>query len=225
MFGQKLLFNTPKSENSLSENQKITKDLTETYTFTKYFQQSTFDLNSDLEFDISSENQVTAKHSKTITYSNGSFSSVYTIKDPDAELVFSKWGDIITGMYLTENGKKYIFHQTSSNIFSISEVNESQFNSKQSQLDFITPEFLEQKLNNNVCLEATAVCQASTIDVLVVYTTAAKTAWGGAPQSNSFIATSITNFNNALANSGVSNVTINLVYTGEVICKYKYFTL
>ncbi|WP_312075443.1 M12 family metallo-peptidase [Chryseobacterium sp.] len=218
VFGQKLLFTNEIAETSLSENQKITKELSKDYNFTKYYQENTFNLDSDSDFvfDIGNK-RIVAKYVKKIRYSNGSFSAVYEIKNhTDEELVFSDSEGVMTGMYLSEDGKKYIFQQTDSKIFSISEVNETKINSKDSQLDFIKPDFLTQKLNDNVCSESTAICPTSTIDVLVVYTTAAKTAWGGASQSNSFIATSITNFNNALVNSGVSNVNINLVYTGEI---------
>jgi hypothetical protein len=51
---------------------------------------------------------------------------------------------------------------------------------------------------------------------MVVYTNAARAVWGGVSQSNSFVATAITNFNTALLNSGVTNTTINLVFSGEI---------
>jgi len=88
---------------------------------------------------------------------------------------------------------------------------------KDSTTDFILNDSsVSQKVNANICSETTAICPATTIDVLIVYTLAASAAWGGDAQSNSFVATAITNFNTALINSGVTNTTINLVYSGQV---------
>lgn len=216
LMAQTTIFGLEVNENNVSENQKVNKELSKTYSATKYFQQLSFDLASDLKFTLFNNAEITAKYVKTFTYSNGSSSAIYTIVGhPNAELVFSKHHQIITGMYTSDEGKKYVFHQTGTSIFAVSEVHETQFNTRDSQLDFINTS-VQQKINSNVCLEATEICSATTIDVMVVYTEAAKNGWGGASQSNSFIATAITNFNTALINSGVTNTTINLVYTGEI---------
>lgn len=215
-FAQKNILTQEISAFTLSESQKVSKELSSTYASTKYYKENDFDINSDLSFNLGDNLKINAKFVKSYTYSNESHSAVYNIENhPNAELVLSKYGNTITGMYSSEEGKKYIIHQTDTHIFAVSEVSNTQFNTKDSQLDFINTS-VQQKLNNDVCLETTAVCTATTIDVLVVYTEAAKNGWGGASQSNSFLATAITNFNTALTNSGISNVTINLVYAGEI---------
>lgn len=223
IFGQTKLFQNQLSENNLAANQKVSNSLASTYKSTKYYLHTNFDLKSDLEFILPSSNKnIVAKYSKTYKYSNGSESAVYRIVgEPDAEFVLSKHDNIVTGMYASAAGGKVIFHQTHANIIAVSVVNEAALINQDSKDDFIninaTSTARSTLANANICLATTPECANSTVDVLIVYTTDAKTAWGGAAQSNSFTATAITNFNTALTNSGVTNVNINLVYTGEIL--------
>jgi hypothetical protein len=216
---QNRIFQNQISENNLNIQQKISAGLASTYISTKYVQQSSFDMKSDIEVVLPTDKIIKAQFTRSFFYSNNTESSVYSVhNEPKSELVFSKSGNIITGMYSSESGEKVIFHQTAANVFAVSVVSDAKLISQDSKSDFILNESaINQKVNANVCLDTTPVCPATTIDVLVVYTSAARTAWGGVAQSNSFIATAITNFNTALINSGVSNVTINLVYAGEIL--------
>lgn len=218
VFGQNKIFQHAVSESSLNAHQKISTNLASTYVSTKYYQQPSFDLKSDLQIVLPDNKEIKAQFSKTFIYSNKSESFVYTIEnDAKAELVLSKYDNIVTGMYASGTGEKVMFHQTEGNIFAVSSVNESGLISQDAKSDFILNESgISQKVNANVCLDTSPICPATTIDVMVVFTPAARTLWGGVAQSNSFIATAITNFNTALVNSGVSNVAINLVYAGEV---------
>lgn len=216
---QNRIFQNQISENNLNIQQKISAGLASTYISTKYVQQSSFDMKSDIEVVLPTDKIIKAQFTRSFFYSNKTESSVYSVhNEPKSELVFSKSGNIITGMYSSESGEKIIFHQTAATVFAVSVVSDAKLISQDSKNDFILNESaINQKVNANVCLDTTPVCPATTIDVLVVYTSAARTAWGGVAQSNSFIATAITNFNTALINSGVSNVTINLVYAGEIL--------
>ncbi|MBW8524503.1 T9SS type A sorting domain-containing protein [Chryseobacterium chendengshani] len=219
LFAQDKVFQNQVSESSLANEQKLSTGLASTYILTKYYSQPSFNLKSDLEIVLPNNKVIKAQFSKSFLYSNKAESSVYSIvNEPKSELVLSKSGNIITGMYASSTGEKMIFHQTDNNIFAISVVSEANLINQDSKNDFILNEStLGQKVNANICLPATAICPATRIDVLVVYTSAARISWGGSAQSNSFIATAITNFNTALINSGISNVTINLVYSGEII--------
>ncbi|MCY0968818.1 zinc-dependent metalloprotease [Chryseobacterium wangxinyae] len=219
LFAQNKIFQNQLSDNNLNSQQKINTNLASNYLVTKYYSQSTFDLKSDLEIILPNNKEIKAKFSKSFPYSNKSESSSYIIEnEPKSELVFSKFDNIITGMYASGEGEKIIFHQTENGVFAVSVVNEPHLINQDSKNDFILNESsLSQKVNANICLDNTPVCAATTIDVLVVYTSAARLSWGGIAQSNSMIATAITNFNTALLNSGVSNVTINLVYAGEIL--------
>lgn len=215
---QNKIFQNMINDELLNNQEKVSTHLASTYLSTEYFQQSAFDLKSDIEFVLPNNKVINAQFTKSFFYSNQSESSVYAVaNEPESELVFSKSGNIITGMYSSNSGEKIIFHQTTNTIFAVSVVSDSKMIAQDSKNDFILNESaINQKVNANICLQATAVCPATTIDVLVVYTSAARIAWGGVAQSNSFIATAITNFNTSLINSGIPNITINLVYSGEI---------
>lgn len=218
LLAQTKIFQTQINENNLSESQKISTNLASTYISTKYYSQSFFDLTSDLEIKLLNDKTIKAKLLKTFNYTNKSTSYTYSIEnEPESELVLSKYDHILTGMYASNHGEKIIFHQTDQNVFAVSLVSESILINRDSKNDFILNESaITQKVNANICLESTPTCSATTIDVLVVFTPAARIAWGGVAQSNSFVATAITNFNTSLINSGIPNVTINLVYSGEI---------
>ena len=218
LFAQDRIFRNVISENKLTAKQKISKGLADTYISTTYYQQIPFNLKGDLQIELPDGKVIEAKFQKEFLYGNKSESFVYQIQhQPTAELVFSKVDGIVTGMYLSSDGQKIIFHQTDAQTFAISIVNESTLINKDAQEDdLINESIIAGKVNDNICLASTSVCPATTIDVMVVFTPQAKTAWGGVAQSKSFITTAITNFNTALQNSGVSNVTINLVYSEEI---------
>lgn len=218
IFSQNKIFQNSISENSLNSEQKISKDLASTYLSTKYYTQSPFGLQSDLTIILPDNREIKAEFSRIFKYSNGSESSVFNVQnEPKSELVFSKAGNVITGMYVSVSGEKIIFHQLDTNLFAVSVVNEASLIQRDSHEDFVVNNStISQKVNSNICLNTTPVCPSATIDVLIVYTSAARASWGGVSQSNSFAATAITNFNTALINSGVTNTFINLVYSGEI---------
>lgn len=217
MWAQTSIFLNPVSEHNLHPQQKLHEDLTVSYISTTYYLQPAFDTGAVLDIQLLSGKRIRATLAKTYKYTNKSVSYSYAIEnEPDSELVFSKYNDILTGMYASQEGEKIIFHQTSGNIIAQSLVSEAYLISKDSEDDFVIPEDIAHKVNANICLPETPVCAHSTIDVMIMYTAAARAGWGGVAQSNSQIATATTNFNNSLLNSGIQNVTINLVHAGEV---------
>lgn len=215
---QNKIFQTPIAQSNLKENQRVSTELSSSYLSTKYYSQAPFNLRSDLHLSLPSGKEITAKFSRTFAYSNKSESYVYNVEnDPTAELVLSSYDRIVTGMYSSATGEKVIFHQTDANTFALSEVNEIKIIQQDAIDDYILDKTeSSNKSNSNVCSSSTPVCPATRIDVMVLFTPATKSTWGGTSQSNSFIATAITNFNTALTSSGVSNVTINLVHSGEI---------
>lgn len=218
-YAQNRVFQNSVNENTLTTTQKITKDLASSYIQTKYYHQTSFDLKSNLQIMLPDGKQITALFNRTYSYTNKSESYVYRIEDdPKAELILSKYNNTVAGMYASGSGEKVMFQQTDTEVYALSTVSDSKMISQDSKDDYILdiPAGSLNKVNSNICLDTTPVCPATRIDVMVVFTSAAKTAWGGLPQSNAFIATAITNFNTALTNSGVSNVTINLAYSGEI---------
>lgn len=218
-FAQNKLFQNSINEKTLTSNQKISKGLSDTYVSTKYYQQTAFNLKSNLELALPNGKMIKAKYVKNFLYSDHSESFVYSIQDEqDSDFVLSEVDGIVTGMYTSISGEKVIFHQINENIFAISTVSESILINKDSKENSIIDQAaITQKINADICLASTPLCPATTvIDVMVVFTSQAKTAWGGLAQSKSFIATAITNFNTSLTSSGVSNVKINLVYCDEI---------
>jgi hypothetical protein len=219
VFAQNKLFQNSVSEKNLATNQKISKGLSETYSSTNYYQQPSFNLKSDFELTLPKGKVIKGKYVKTFSYSNKSESSVYSVQnEPDSDFVLSKADNIVTGMYTSISGEKVIFHQTDQNVFAISTVNESYLINKDSTENSILDETaITQKVNADICLASTPICPATTVvDIMVVFTPQAKTAWGGLAQSKSFVATAITNFNTSLTSSGVNNLLINLVYCEEI---------
>lgn len=217
-FAQHKVFQNTINENSLSTHQKISKELSASYSLTKYYVQPAFNLQSDLQITLPTNEEITAKYNRTYTYSNGAESYVYNIENaPNAELVLSKYDNIVTGMYASGT-EKVMFHQTNGNIFALSVVSDEKMVSQDSKNDYILGPGASDnsKVNADVCSASTPTCSTTRIDIMVVFTTAARTIWGGLSQSNAFIATAVTNFNTALVNSGVANTTINLVYSGEI---------
>lgn len=218
-FAQNKVFQNIINENNLPTEQKIHKELASNYTLTKYYLQPAFNLQSDLQIALPTNKEITAKFNRIFRYSNGTESYVYDIvNSPNAELVLSKYDNIVTGMYASGT-EKVMFHQTKGDVFALSVVSDEKMISQDSKNDYVLdPSILDNanKVNADVCSASTPVCSVTRIDVMVVYTTAARTVWGGVSQSNTLIATAVTNFNTALINSGVTNTTINLVYSGEI---------
>ncbi|MFC6266955.1 M12 family metallo-peptidase [Frigoriflavimonas asaccharolytica] len=217
---QNLLLN-PINENSLSVTEKLSTTMAKSYHSTSYYSENIANINQDFNIKLPNGNTISAVFQKKYQYSNQSNSAVYKIVgDANAELVFSEYNKVITGMYSGSNGDKIIFMQTAPSILAVSLVNEQTLIDQDDPNDTVlAPEnIIGNKnilANPDVC-GLSPVCGNSTVDVMVLYTGNTKTIYGGVSQSNSFVATAITNFNNSLQNGGAGNVTINLVYTGEI---------
>ena len=214
---QTSLFQNPVNSAQLQPNQRLHEDLSASYISTTYYLQPAFNTETNLEIQLPTGKKVRASLTKTFRYTNKSTSFAYAIEnEPESELVFSRYGNMLSGMYASSEGEKIMFQQTDDKIIAVSMVNEAYINSRDSSMDFLLPAAETHKTNQNICLSQTPACGATTIDVMVVYTSAARLGWGSVAQSNSQIATAITNFNLSLLNSGIPNTTINLVYAGEI---------
>ena len=219
---QQTLLQDPIAESSLSNDKKLTSSMAKNYHSTSYFTENITNLEQNFTIKLPGGKDISAIFQKRYSYTNQSSSATYKILgDPEAELVFSEYNKVITGMYLSGEGEKYMFSQTAPSILAVSLVNEQLLIDQDDKNDTLVEPLniigAKNTLSNpNVCNTAT-LCPNTTIDVMVVYTTAAKNAYGSVSLSNSNITTAITNFNVALVNSGVSNVTINLVYSGEIV--------
>jgi hypothetical protein len=125
---QETIFQTSVDSKNLNNVKKISEDLNSTYKKTYYFNQNNFDLKQNLNIILPNNKKIVAIYQKSITYPVGSYSSIYKIKDDsNAELVFSEYDNVITGMYVSSENSKYVFQQTSTNSFAVSEVNEKSY--------------------------------------------------------------------------------------------------
>ena len=218
---QQVLLQNAVSENTLTPNQKLSTTMAKSYHSTTYFAENIDQLEQNFTIKLPGGKNISATFIKKYEYTNQSSSAVYKIaNDEDAELVFSEYNKIITGMYLSGNGDKIIFHQTAPGILAVSLVSEQILINQDDKNDTVVDPENSNGGNNiltnpNVC-NTIILCGNPRIDVMVLYTTDAKTAYGGTSQTNSFIATAITNFNTSLVNGGVNGVTINLVHASEI---------
>lgn len=219
---QQKVFKFPMNINSLSAEKRISDDLNSTYKSTFYYTQNGFDLKQDLDINLPNNSIIKAIYERSISYSIGSYSAIYKIKnDMNGELVLSAYDNVITGMYVSGENDKFVIQQTADNVFAVSEVNSVSFNDKEELIDYQieTQDKSENDalINNDVCLSTTPVCSGMTrIDLMVVYTAGASSFWGGNATANSTITSAVTNMNVALINSGITNITFNLVYTGVI---------
>lgn len=217
---QQNLFQKPINENQLNSKQKLNSLMSKNYYSTFYFTENIESLEQNFNLHLPNGKNIAAVFQKKFQYPNKSSSAIYQIaNEPNAEFVLSEYNKIITGMYVSQQGDKIIFQEVAPNIFAVSLVDEQMLiNQDKADDTVVSPQepFSSQKALAHPTVCSGSVCPNSTIDVMVLYTPDAKTAYGGTSQSNSFIATAITNFNTALQNAGVNNVTINLVHAGEI---------
>lgn len=217
---QQTLFQKSLNENNLSSTQKLNSLMSKNYYSTSYFSEKIENLAQNLNIRLPNGKNISAVFQKDFHYPNKSSSATYQIvNEPHAELVFSEYNNVVTGMYVSAQGDKIIIQEVAPTIFAISSINEQMLINQDNYDDTVvlpTEPFTTQKTLAHPTVCSGTVCPNSTIDVMILYTPEAKDAYGGTSQSNSFAATAITNFNNALQNAGVSNVTINLVHAGEI---------
>src|SRR5690606_27146325 len=110
LFAQSLIFQNPVSPGSLQPHQKLHDNLASSYVATTYYEQPSFDLTADLSITLVDGKKIRAKPAKTFKYTNRSISFSYAIEnEPDSELVFSKYDDMLSGMYASSAGEKIMF--------------------------------------------------------------------------------------------------------------------
>jgi hypothetical protein len=216
---QHQLFDNLLPASQLSSQMKLGSDYASTFSQVFYYQQDNFNLNQDLILSLPNNQEVIAQFDKIYNYKNGSFSATYKILgQPDSELVFSSYNDAITGMYSGQNLEKLIFQKTAQNIMAVGIVNELKLIEEEMSAPCISVDDFQTRATNhaNICLESSTCSGPSVIDVMFVYTPAARAAWGGANTVNSNLATIITNLNQSMTLSGIAGVTFNIAHAVEV---------
>lgn len=144
-----------------------------------------------------------------ITYSGG---TVYTgaVKGrPDSQVILAVKGGIISGN-ITMPGHFYQVRYVSEGLHRIQEIDHARFPSE------MTPIPVSSLMEEGLFSEDIELDSADLIDVLVVYTEAARSAMGGTVEMELLIDLAVAETNAGYENSGV-NQRLRLVYTEEVV--------
>jgi hypothetical protein len=192
--------------------------LLQNYSTTTYFKQADFSPAQKFTMKLDASTIIDVTEDKWYTYTNGAISFTGKINNAaNSSVVLSKYKNRWHGMITDDNLHKYIIQQTEDEIFAVSKLEELSYIQQDKKDDFIAPP-PTSSLNYNVC-DAANPCTVPgvVIDIMVCYTPAAATAFGGVATTVSSITTAVTNMNVANSNSGVGgNISFNLVHTYQV---------
>lgn len=192
--------------------------LLQNYSATTYFKQTGFNPVQKFSMRLDASKTIDVTEDKWYTYTNGAISFTGKITDEaNSSVVLSKYQNRWHGMITDENLHKYIIQQTDDETFAVSKLEELTYIQQDNKDDFVAPP-PTSSLNYNVC-DAANPCTVPgvVIDIMVCYTPAAATAYGGVAATVSSITTAVTNMNVANSNSAVgSNISFNLMHTYQV---------
>lgn len=204
---------------ALATEKLLPEGLQQNYSASTYFKESEFNPSGRFFMKLDNKKSIEVVYEKWYSYTNGAIAYTGKINnEPSSSVVFSKYQNRWHGMITGENLDKYILQQTADDVFAISRVEELTYIKQDTKEDFIEPPPISS-VNYDVCAAANP-CTVSgvVIDIMVVYTPAAATAYGGVANTVSSITTAVTNMNVANSNSGVSsNISFNLVHTAQVV--------
>lgn len=215
---QDVFFTNILPPSALTAEQLLPAGLQQNYSATTYFKETAFNPTDKFFMKLNNKKSIEVVYEKWYSYSNGSIAYTGRINnEPGSNVVFSKYQNRWHGMVTDANLDKYILQQTAGDVFAISRVEELTYIKQDAKEDFIAPPPISS-VNYDVCA-ASNPCTVSgvVIDIMVAYTPAAATAYGGVANTVSSITTAVTNMNVANSNSGVSsNISFNLVRTYQV---------
>lgn len=216
---QDVFFTSSIQPASLAAEQLLPAGLQQNYSNSTYFKETAFNPAGRFFMKLDNKKSIEVLYDKWYSYSNGSVAYTGRISnETNSSVVFSKYQNRWHGMITGENLEKYIIQQTADDVFAVSRVEELTYIKQDTKEDFIAPPPISS-VNYDVCA-ATNPCTVSgvVIDIMVAYTPAAATAYGGVANTVSSITTAVTNMNVANTNSGVSsNISFNLVHTYQVV--------
>ncbi len=134
--------------------------------------------------------------------------------DPSAYVIISEKNGVYFGKVVSPNLNTFLLVYKGASVYGIYEVDPS--NIPQELDDQVLGEGDGTEMSGSIC-DSSYVCPGVTIDVLVVYTPAARSATGNdAAALEASIATAVTELNTVNTNSGVQH-SYNLVHTEEVV--------
>jgi peptidyl-Asp metalloendopeptidase len=218
-WSQNIFFSTTISAAGITPAKAVPTGLLQNYSATVYFKELNFAPSQKFMMKLDAAKAIEVNQDKWYSYTNGAISYTGKINDdPNSSVVLSKYQNRWHGMITDQHLQKYVLQQTDDETFAISKVEELTFIQQDSKDDYVLPAPLGTTANYNVC-DAANPCTVNgvVIDIMVAYTPAAATAYGGVANTVSSITTAVTNMNVANTNSGVnSNISFNLVHTYQV---------
>lgn len=215
-FGQNY-FSRIISSTGLSAHERLPEGTAQHYSSTIYVREPRFSPSGDLSIVLPGFGAMPVNFTRWYHYGNSFSYFGRPAGQPDGEVVFSRAGNRWHGMVITSNLIKYIIQQTTDDVYAISVVDEMSYRRLDANNDVEIPE-PDIAVNPDIC-SPTNFCLADpvTIDIMTVYSPAARDYLGGVSSTVASLTTAITNMNVANLNSGVNAaVQFNLVHTEEV---------
>lgn len=219
LLAQQSFFNQVIDERTLPVEERINPALRNNYHTVTYYREPAFTPASHFQIQLPNRARILVTGVRWYEFSNGSITYTGKINgQPDGEVTLALHDDRWYGMITDAAMNKFLLHQTGDDVFAIASLNEWSYLSQETTQDFERPAVPDAELDYDVCAVDNP-CDADivNIQVMVVYTIAAREAYGSTASMNAAIATAVANMNVANSNSSVrSGIQFNLVHTTEV---------
>lgn len=216
---QQTFFNQVIDERTVPAEERISQSLRSNYHGVTYYREPAFTPAGNFQLQLPNRSRILVSSVRWYEFSNGSITYTGKISgQPHSEVTLALHDDRWYGMITDESMNKYMLQQTGDDVYAIATLNEWSYLPQETTQDFERPLVPDAELDYDVCAVDNP-CNADivSIQLMVVYTTAAREAYGGTASMNAAIATAVANMNVANANSSVrSGIQFNLVYTTEV---------
>lgn len=216
---QQTFFNQVIDERTVPAEERISQSLRSNYHGVTYYREPAFTPAGNFQLQLPNRSRILVSSVRWYEFSNGSITYTGKISgQPHSEVTLALHDDRWYGMITDESMNKYMLQQTGDDVYAIATLNEWSYLPQETTQDFERPLIPDAELDYDVCAVDNP-CNADivSIQLMVVYTTAAREAYGGTASMNAAIATAVANMNVANTNSSVrSGIQFNLVYTTEV---------
>lgn len=216
---QQTFFNQVIDERAVPAEERVSQSLRSNYHGVTYYREPAFTPAANFQLQLPNLSRILVTSVRWYEFSNGSITYTGKISgQPHSEVTLALHDNRWYGMITDEFMNKYMLQQTGDDVYAIATLNEWSYLPQETTQDFERPLIPDAELDYDVCAVDNP-CNADivSIQLMVVYTTAAREAYGGTASMNAAIATAVANMNVANANSSVrSGIQFNLVYTTEV---------
>lgn len=216
---QQTFFNQVIDERAVPAEERVSQSLRSNYNGVTYYREPAFTPAGNFQLQLPNRSRILVSSVRWYEFSNGSITYTGKISgQPHSEVTLALHDNRWYGMITDESMNKYMLQQTGDDVYAIATLNEWSYLPQETTQDFERPLIPDAELDYDVCAVDNP-CDADivSIQLMVVYTTAAREAYGGTASMNAAIATAVANMNVANTNSSVrSGIQFNLVYTTEV---------